>query len=182
MSEQVLIGSRIRVARLAKGLTLETVAKAAGLTQGYVSKLERDQVSPSVATLVALCSAVGLHVGQLFEPPPTAIVRAGEGAQINFGGEGVHESVITPGDQTDIEVIRSLIDPGGSGGSSQYVLDCDVEFIFVIKGSLEIFLGESAFTLDQGDAMTLRGREPHTWQNASATHECEVIWALAPSL
>ena len=49
MTDNVLIGSRIRLARLAKALTLRAVAAAAGLTQGYLSKVERDQVSPSVA-------------------------------------------------------------------------------------------------------------------------------------
>ena len=69
MGEQIPIGSRLRVARLAKGLTLGSVSAVAGLTQGYLSKVERDQVSPSVASLVAICTAVGLRVGDLFEPP-----------------------------------------------------------------------------------------------------------------
>lgn len=181
MSEQVLIGPRLRAARLAKGSTLGIVAEATGLTQGYLSKLERDQVSPSVASLVAICAAVGLRVGDLFEPPPSAVVRAGEGSRINFGAIGAREYVITPGDQTHIEVIQSFIEPGGSGGDSQYSLDCDVEFIFVITGGLELLIGVEIIALGAGDAMTLRGREPHTWRNASATTECEVIWMLAPA-
>lgn len=181
MSEQVLIGSRLRVARLTKGLTLGTVAAACGLTQGYLSKLERDQVSPSVASLVAICNAVGLRVGDLFEPPPSAIVRAGEGSQINFGAEKAREYVITPGDQTHMEVIQSQIEPGGTGGAAEYVLDCDIEFIFVIRGELEILLAGDVFSLGPGDAMTLRGREPHTWRNASETDGCDVLWVLAPA-
>ena len=51
---EIPIGGRIRATRLARGLTLGQVAAAAGLTQGFVSKLERDQVSPSVASLVAI--------------------------------------------------------------------------------------------------------------------------------
>jgi transcriptional regulator with XRE-family HTH domain len=181
MSEQILIGPRLRAARLAKGSTLGAIADATGLTQGYLSKLERDQVSPSVASLVAICAAVGLRVGDLFEPPPSAVVRAGEGARINFGATGAREFVITPGYQNQIEVIQSFIEPGGSGGEAQYSLDCDIEFAFVLKGALEILMGNEVFALDEGDAMTLRGREPHTWRNASATAECEVIWMLAPA-
>lgn len=181
MTDNVLIGSRIRLARLAKGLTLRTVAAAAGLTQGYLSKVERDQVSPSVASLVAICRVVGLRVGDLFDPPPSAIVRAGEGARINFGAQGAQEYVITPGNQTQIEVIQSLIEPGGTGGATQYVLDCDIEFVFVITGSLEVLMGDDVFALNAGDAMTIIGRKPHTWRNASTALECQVLWVLAPA-
>ena len=78
---EIPIGGRIRATRLARDLTLGQVAAAAGLTQGFVSKLERDQVSPSVASLVSVCEALGLRVGDLFDAPVNAIVRAGDGAQ-----------------------------------------------------------------------------------------------------
>ncbi len=181
MSEQVPIGARLRAARLAKNLTLEAVAGSVGITAGYLSRLERDQVSPSVASLVAICSALGLRVGELFEPPPSAIVRAGEGSRINFGAVGAREYVITPGSQTHLEVIQSYIDPGGHGGESQYVLDCEVEFVFVVAGSFELLLGDEVHTLGPGDAMTFRGGEPHTWRNVSFTDVCEVVWVLTPA-
>ena len=181
MTDEVRIGTRLRQARMNRGLTLKTVAAAASLTQGYLSKVERDQVSPSVASLVSLCRAVGLRVGDLFDPPPSAIVRAGQGARINFGAEGADEFVITPGSQTQIEVIQSLIEPGGTGGAVQYVLDCDVEFIFISRGSLEVLMGDDLIELDEGDALTIAGRAPHTWRNASSTERCEVLWMLAPA-
>lgn len=181
MSNQVQIGSRLRAARLARGLTLEAVGAAAGISQGFVSRLERDQVSPSVATLVSICDAVGMKVGDLFEPPPSQIVRAGEGSPINFGGTGAAEFLVTPGNQTDLEVIQSKIEPGGTGGADLYSLDCDIEFVFVIRGTLTVVLAEEHHELHAGDAMTFRGRDPHTWRNASATDECEVIWVLVPS-
>jgi transcriptional regulator with XRE-family HTH domain len=159
MASDVRIGARLRAARLARGLTLEAVGAAAGISQGFVSKLERDQVSPSVASLVAICEAVGLKVGELFEP---------QGAPINFGGEGAEEFLLTPGSQTDVEVIRSLIGPGGTAGDDLYSLDCDVEFVYVLAGRLTVVLGDDEHELGAGDSMTFRGRDPHTWHNASA--------------
>lgn len=181
MIDTVLIGSRIRVARQAKGLTLRTVAAAVALTQGYLSKVERDQVSPSVASLLAICRVVGLRVGDLFDPPPSAIVRAGDGARINFGAERAQEFVITPGNQTQIEVIQSFIEPGGTGGATQYVLDCDTEFVFVITGSLDVLMGDDVFALSAGDAMTFEGRKPHTWRNPSTELSSHVLWVLTPA-
>ena len=87
----VLIGAKLRAARQLRSLTLDQVAQAAGLTKGFVSRLERDDVSPSVASLVAVCDVLGLRVGQLFDPPASSVSRAGEGRLINFGGHGAEE-------------------------------------------------------------------------------------------
>ena len=177
----VRIGARIRAARLAGGLTLDKVAEAAGLTKGFLSRLERDEVSPSVASLVAVCAAIGLRVGALFEPPQTAVVRAGAAPKINFGGRKVNEYLLTPGTQQHLEVIHSLIDPGGTGGAQPYTLDCDTEFVYVIAGELEVQLTDEVIRLGPGDCLTFPGREPHTWRNASKSAPCEVLWVLAPA-
>lgn len=180
-TRQVPIGARLRMARLAKSLTLDDVASAVGISQGYISRLERDQVSPSVGTLVSICDTVGLRMGELFDAPSTDVVRAGEGSPINFGGEGADELLLTPSSEPNLQVIHSVIDPGGSAGPELYSLDCDVEFVYVVSGTLEIVVGDIAETLGQGDAMTFRGRDPHRWQNASAAEPCEVLWVMAPS-
>src|SRR4051812_49949635 len=60
---EALVGPRLRAARQAAGLTLAAVAAQAGLTKGFLSRLERDEVSPSVATLVTVCGIVGISVG-----------------------------------------------------------------------------------------------------------------------
>jgi transcriptional regulator with XRE-family HTH domain len=179
--QTVQIGARLRAARLGRGLTLGQVASAAGLTEGFVSKLERDQVSPSVASLVSVCEAVGMRVGDLFEPPVTSIVRAGKGAPVNFGGNKVREFLLSPGTQTHIEVLQSIIEPGGSAGDELYSLDCEIEFVFVIKGTLEMRLGPEAILLEVGDSMTFKGKEPHTWRNPSKTDGCQVLWMMAPA-
>ncbi len=176
----VLIGTRLRSARKGRGLTLDDVARAAGLTKGFVSRLERDDVSPSVASLVAVCDALGLRVGDLFDPPRTSVIRAGEGRLINFGGEGAVERLVTPGTQSALEVIHSVIEPGGNGGDELYALACDAECAFVLAGSVEVILEAGSETLAPGDAMTFPGSSPHTWRNPGA-EPAEVLWILAPA-
>ncbi|WP_457836127.1 helix-turn-helix domain-containing protein, partial [Staphylococcus aureus] len=66
------------------------MAAATGLTKGFLSEIERDKASPSVASLVALCDVLGVPVGSLFEAPaPSAVVRVAERAPIRFGGTGI---------------------------------------------------------------------------------------------
>ncbi len=177
----VRIGDRLRAARQDSGLTLEKVAEATGLTKGFLSRLERDEVSPSVASLVSVCEVLGIRVGELFESPQTQLVRADEGRRINFGGRKVREFLLTPGTQSHLQVIHSTIEPGGHGGDELYTLDCDVEFVYVIHGELTVTLSNETVRLSAGDAFTFPGREPHTWGNGRKDAECEILWALAPA-
>jgi transcriptional regulator with XRE-family HTH domain len=177
----VAIGGRLRAARQLHGLTLDQVAAASGLTKGFLSRLERDEVSPSVASLVTVCEVVGIRVGELFETPQTSLVRAGEGRQINFGGSDVRELLLTPGTHGALQVIHSTIEPGGNGGKELYTLDCEVEFAYVVAGRLRITLSGQSVVLEAGDGFSFPGREPHTWANDDPHLQCQVLWALAPA-
>ncbi|MGY1600793.1 helix-turn-helix domain-containing protein [Geodermatophilus sp. SYSU D00815] len=178
---EALVGARLRAARQAAGLTLAAVAAQAGLTKGFLSRLERDEVSPSVATLVTVCGILGITVGRLFESPQTSLVRAEEAPPINFGGQGLREVLLTAGDQRQLQVIRSRVEPGGGGGEELYSLACEVEFIHVLSGELRLLLPGEVVDLRAGDAFTMPGATPHTWLNPSPSRPCEVLWAFAPA-
>lgn len=180
-SADPLIGSRLRAARQSAGLTLAAVAESAGFTKGFLSRLERDEVSPSVASLVHLCGVLRIGVGELFEPPETSLVRSADAPPINFGGQGVREVLLTPGTHRQLQVIRSVVAPGGGGGAELYSLDCEVEFVYVVGGRLRLELPGETVELDPGDAFTMPGSTPHTWCNPSDEQPCEVLWALAPA-
>ena len=179
---EALIGARLRAARQAAGLTLAVVAEQVGLTKGFLSRLERDEVSPSVASLVTVCGVLGIGVGQLFEAPDTSLVRAGEAPPINFGGRGLREYLLTAGSQRQLQVIRSLVEPGGGGGPELYSLACEAEFVYVVSGELRLLLSGDTVDLGAGDAFTMPGSTPHTWLNPSRDTETEVLWVLTPAL
>ena len=178
---KVRIGAKLRAARLAQRMTIEAVAEASGLTKGFISRLERDNASPSVASLVAVCEVIGLRVGALFDPPETAVVRAGEGRQISFGATDAVERLLTPGTQQQLEVIHTVMEGGGQGGEELYSLDCDTEFVYVVEGALDLVMDGETVTLRAGDAMTFPGRTPHTWRNHHTADGCEVLWVLSPA-
>lgn len=175
-----LVGARLRALRHASGLTLAAVAERAGLSKGFLSRLERDEVSPSVATLVTVCGILGVPVGRLFDSPRTSLVRAGEAPPISFGGQ-VRELLLTAGDQRQLGVIRSTVEPGGNGGAELYSLACEVEFVHVLSGSIRLLLPGEVVDLDAGDAFTMPGTTLHTWLNPSPDTTCEVLWVLTPA-
>jgi transcriptional regulator with XRE-family HTH domain len=177
-----LIGGRLKAARLARRKTLTEVAAASGLTKSFVSKLERDQASASVASLMRLCQALGISVGELFETHTGELVRAGEYPQINFGGERLVEYLLTPRSEQRLQAILSVIEPDGGSGTEPYTLPTDVEFVFVLEGRLAVQLGDEDRVLEQGDALTFSAETAHTFRNADPDRLARVLWVCAPAL
>jgi transcriptional regulator with XRE-family HTH domain len=177
----VRIGSRLRAARKAHGYTLDQLASAAGLTKGFLSRVERDETSPSVASLLTLCEVMSIEVGSLFSTPDVALVRRNEAPAINLGGTGVTEQLMTPRGQSRLQLIHSSIEPEGHGGSALYTINCEAETVYVLKGTLEMVFSDRTQRLMAGDALTFSGGEPHTWVNPSSTRGAEVVWVLVPA-
>lgn len=177
----VRIGSKLRAARTTHGYTLDQLASATGLTKGFLSRVERDETSPSVASLITLCEVMSIDVGSLFSVPDVALVRRDGAPAINLGGTGVQESLMTPRGQSKLQLVHSTVEPGGSGGSDLYTINCEVEVLYVLKGAVELRFSDRVQRLSAGDALTFAGGEPHTWSNASSRHRAEVVWVLVPA-
>lgn len=176
----VAIGSRIRAARQAQRLTIEQVAEATGLTKGFLSRVERDLTSPSVASLVTLCQVLSVSVGDLFAAPETHLTRRGAGPRISLGGQGIVERLLTARSERRLQIIQATIEPRGRGESELYAVDCDVDVLHVIKGNLTLILTNQQFELGEGDTLSFPGREPHTWVNPT-DEPVEVLWVLVPA-
>ena len=180
-THEVRIGSRLRAARKAHGYTLDQLASAARLTKGFLSRVERDETSPSVASLLTLCEVMSIDVGSLFSAPDVALVRRNNAPAINLGGTGVTEQLMTPRGQAKLQIIHSSIEPDGSGGSDLYSINCEIEVIYVLKGTVEMVFSDRTQKLSAGDALTFSGGEPHTWINPSSSRGAEVVWVLVPA-
>jgi transcriptional regulator with XRE-family HTH domain len=174
------IGDRIRGARKAQGLTLEQVANTAGLSKGFLSRLERDDTSPSVATLLQLCQVLSLEIGSLFAEPDAVKIALADAPHINLGGHGVDERLISPRNESRVQIIRSKMDPGANGGDAFYTISCEVEVLHVLSGAMTLRFVDREIPLLPGDSLTFPGREPHNWE-ADAALGAEVVWTIVPA-
>jgi transcriptional regulator with XRE-family HTH domain len=178
-----LMGERLKTARFAKRWTLEEVAVASDLTKGFLSKIEHDQASPSVASLIRLCRVLEISVGSLFSTPNGALVRHSNYPQIHFGGSGMTEYLLTPSREHRMQTILSDIEPGGGGGDETYWLPTEVEFVFVIEGRVRITLeADESLVLNAGDAFTFPSQMGHTFENDDDHVHARVLWVFAPAL
>jgi transcriptional regulator with XRE-family HTH domain len=176
------IGAQLRAARLAARKTVARVAHDSGLTKGYLSKVERDLASVSVAALIRLCATLGISVGSLFSEAKGELIRKGEYPPINFGGEGMREYLLTPSGEKRVQAILSEIEPGGGSGDEPYSLPADVEFVLVLAGELLIDVAGERFSLAAGDAFTFPPTAKHAFHVARPGAPAQVLWIVAPAL
>lgn len=175
------LGPRLRAARKAHGYTLDQLATAAGLTKGFLSRVERDETSLSVASLVTLCEVMSINPGSLFSAPDVALIRGDSAPAINLGGTGADEKLMTPRGQAALQLVHTTAAPGGTGGPDLYTINCEIEVVYVVKGSVDIVFADRRERLGTGDALTMRGSEPHTWENPSRSRTAELVWVLSPA-
>lgn len=175
--EDALIGRRLRALREARRLTVAQLAEAAGVSKGFLSRLERDLTSPSVSTLVTLCQVLGARAGDVLDAPDVTVVRAADAPAISLGGEGITERLVTPRAMRDLQIIRAEIAPEGRGEAELYTVDCRIEAVHVVSGRLELRTTESVHVLEEGDTVTFPGGEPHTWTNPEP-RPAVVLWTL----
>lgn len=174
------IGAKLRESRHAQGLTIEQLAAATRLSKGFISRVERDETSPSVATLVTLCQVLSLPIGSLFEEPEVASIELSDAPLINMGGTGAIERLVTPRGQSKVQMLRSHLDPGAGGGQQLYTINCDIEVVHLIEGSLTLVFASRELAMRPGMTLTFKGSEPHTWRNDSEL-PAEVVWVIVPA-
>jgi transcriptional regulator with XRE-family HTH domain len=163
-------------------MSLEEVAGRSGVTKSFLSRVERDLTSPSVASLVGICDALGISVAELFARPQTTLVRRTDRprlAELPKAAEVV-DTLITPAGERHVTVIETAVSAGGSGGSVLYTLPSECEVCFVLHGRVEVCVEDEVFELDAGDALTFGASVPHNWR--ALENGARILWILAPGL
>lgn len=179
--DAVVIGARLRAARKARGYTLDQVAQATGLTKGFLSRVERNETSPSVSTLVSICQVMSIDVGSLFSATETGVVRRDDRPAINLGGTGVTETLLSPRGQAGVQLVDSVVDPLGTSGEDLYTVNCELECVHVLSGLLEVTFPDRVERLRTGDTLTFAGDAPHRWINPSRHRGAHVQWVIIPA-
>jgi transcriptional regulator with XRE-family HTH domain len=176
------IGERLRHAREARQLTLAVVAERSGLTKGFLSRVEREATSPSVASLVRICEAIGVPLSDIVATPKAVVMRAAERPHATLPGQLVADTLLTTPQERKLTVIETTAGPDGSGGDELYSLPCETEVCYVVDGEIELVVDTEVFRLAAGDSITFDGTVPHTWRSVALEQHSRIIWILAPGL
>lgn len=175
------IGSRLKELRIQKGLTQEELADRSELSKGFISQLERDLTSPSIATLVDILQCLGTDLQDFF-------TEESKEEQIVFHGTDYFEKVddalgntiewIIPNAQKNImEPIRLTLKPGGSTYPDNP--HEGEEFGYVLSGSITIIIGKRKVRAKKGESFYFVPNSTH-YITASTKTGAVILWVSSP--
>jgi transcriptional regulator with XRE-family HTH domain len=175
------LGERIRTRREARGESLRQLAEATGLTQSFLSQVERDLTSPSVASLRKIAESLATSIGTFFAggSPNGRLVRKDARPVLVHPKRRWRDSLLTPSLKGKLQVIWTEIEPGGGSGDEPYTHDSDEECVVVIRGRLDFWVGDEHYRLKTGDALTFESRIPHKNRNPGPGRT-QVLWVMTP--
>lgn len=172
------IGPRLRSLRLKRTLSLGAVAAVTGVSVGFLSALERSQMSASVGTLRKLARFYNINILSLFNPTEEnpRLVRPVQ-RKVLEAGRGVHMELLAWGN-TVMEPHLFRIAPGAGSGES-YTHEGE-EFLYILRGQLAISLDQGEeYRLNPGDSFYFESSTPHRWVNPEKK-ETWVLWVNTP--
>src|SRR5262245_125517 len=180
---ELQLGPRIRALRQARHLTLRELAERAGVTESFLSQVEREVTSPSIASVQRIARALDLSIAELFteDAPHGRVVRRADRRRINYPGLGAVDEFLTSGLDGRMQVILSTIEPGGGTGDEPYAHDSDEEVVIVLSGRLELWVADEHHVLEEGDTVTYSSRLKHHNRNTGDTTAVVLFCVTPPS-
>lgn len=174
------IGGKIKRMRLRLGLTQEELAARTELSKGFISQLERDITSPSIATLMDILEALGSDVGSFFtEPAEEKVVYRADDTFLKEDAEtGVTiRWLVTNAQKNALEPILVTLAPGAA--TEEDDPHEGEEFGYILSGSAVLTVGELRYRLRRGDSFYFRPSGVHALAN-SGKSECRALWVSTP--
>jgi len=171
------IGARLRQLRMRRKLSLAQVAKAVAISVGFLSAIERSQMSASIATLRRLARFYKTNILDFFDPAETnrRLVRPSE-RKVLEAGPGVRMELLAWGNTVMEPHLFRIAPKAGSGESYTHEGE---EFLMVLRGELHLALDSQEFRLKSGDSFYFESATPHRWKNPGRS-ETWVLWVNTP--
>jgi len=170
------IGHRLRRARHGCRLRLADVARTAGCSEGFLSKVKNGRTTPSLQMLHRLGQALGISISELFQPngePDLVVSPFGSRPRVAAGGGIALEQIAPYGEGRRLEAHVHVLAAGAeSGGLIQH----DGEEVgYVAEGEVELTVADRHYRLSRGDSFFFKSELPHSYRNTDS-EEARIVW------
>lgn len=177
-SVNIAIGNKIKNLRMQIGLTQQELADRTELTKGFISQLERGQVSPSITTLLDLVECLGTTPSDFFRQNDAEPVIYSSVDWFEKEGEGFLKQWIVPSAQgKQMEPILVTLDACSS--MQKDAPHAGEEFGYVLCGKLIIHMGENIYEAKKGDGFYYVSDMEH-WIENPFNKEARFLWVSTP--
>jgi len=178
--DRLKIGERLKRLRMANSLTQEELASRADLTKGFISQLENDATSPSIATLKDIVDVFGISMQEFFSEEPDQEIVFGKDARVQAtdDGDSVKVELLVPGAQNrDMDPVLVTLDP--SGEMDEQPIHEGEEFGYVISGKVQLRLDDKLYTVEKGECFYFASDRRHTVKNVGK-NAAQILWVVTP--
>lgn len=176
-----MLAQRLRVVRKFRGLSQRELARRSGVGSGTISQIESMSMQPSVSVLKKILDGVPMDLATFFSFELSAkdaqIFRRGE--HVDIGMPGVRYLLVgAQRPNRTLQMLHEFYSPGKDSGRRCLAHEGE-ECAVVIRGTLEVTIGDEVHVLQAGDAYYFNSTTPHRFRNIDTTI-CEVVSASTP--
>ena len=172
------LGAKLKDMRQRKGLTQEELADRCELTKGYISQLENDLTSPSIATLIDLLDALGSNLSDFFREEPEEKIVFSENEYCEKQSDGMTWNWLIPNAQKNMmEPVLVELEEGAST-QPDYPHEGE-EFGFVIEGKIAVVRADKQYLAKKGESFYFTADKVHKIVNKSKG-KSKFIWVSTP--
>ena len=172
------LGGKIKQMRNQKSLTQEELADRCELTKGYISQLENNLNSPSIATLTDILSALGSNLAEFFKEEPEEKVVFTKEEFIEKDADGVRSAWLIPNAQKNM-MEPMLVELEAGAATAGDIPHEGEEFGFVLDGKLAVVLGNKHHLCKKGEAFYYSANKPHHLIN-KGNGRAKLLWISTP--
>lgn len=177
------LGARVKRVRLNSGLTVRQLAEKVGLSASFLYQLEQEKVSPSFSTLKSIAAALKTNITLLIEdnlPEEWVIVRKNSRKRLVMENPGLQLNLLTflGSREKKMQPMVFELAPGGTSREMDKFQEKE-HFVFMLKGEIEINLGETKYILGEGDAAYFVFDTPGVIINNGA-EKAVGLWVYSP--
>ena len=164
--EELHIGSRIRMIRERQKISLRALADQCKLSVNAISLIERGENSPTVSSLQALATALGVRIAEFFEEThEEAVVIVRRDQRLGAKGTGlIMESLGSGLHNQQLEPFLVTVDPSEED-TSDPIVHPGQEFVHCLEGEIQYHIGDQIYDLSPGDSLLFEATQPHCFFN-----------------
>lgn len=175
-----LIGARVRSLRMARGMSVNALAAAAGVSAGIVSQIERDRANPSLNTIEKICAALGVATDAILATEPTAndpafVARAGSHQRILVGAAPILKELLSPPGNRSLRMMHIALPPRSE--NLDVVTGVGQKAGWVMEGEIRIVVDGQPARLLPGDSFQFSSMLAHSLHN-DGDAPAKVFWII----